>query len=565
MLSQRGKIWTLFSLIIALGFISGSIFMSNLPSWWPASNWFNQFRTHLGLDLQGGAHLLYEADTSQVSDIDAKSAISGVRDVIEKRVNALGVSEPLVQTSEQGDKLRVIVELAGVFDVNEAITQIGETPLLEFRTETIPPEPEPISEEEKQAREEYNQNQLTRAEATLQRIVDAEGQNFAEVAMEVSEDPGTAENGGDLGFIPRGLLVPEFEDVLFDQLQDGGEMPGVPIETDFGYHIIQRIDSKFEENPETGEETEFVHGRHILFTTKSLEGDIPDYDPWIKTDLGGKQLQRAEVQFDNRSGSPIIGLDFDGEGSDLFEQITEANIGKRVGIFLDGSLLSAPVVQQKISGGSAVINGNFTIQEARKLVERLNAGALPIPINLVSQQTVGPTLGAISVQKSITAGIWGFILVAALVLVIYRFAGLLSVISLLFYASLVFAMFKLFPITLTLAGIAGFLLSVGMAVDANVLIFERLREELSKQDNFGKAISEAFSRAWNSIRDSNVSTLLTCLILAWFGTSIIKGFAITLGLGVLISMFSGIIITRVLVEIFARISWLRNKKWLWGK
>jgi len=189
---------------------------------------------------------------------------------------------------------------------------------------------------------------------------------------------------------------------------------------------------------------------------------------------------------------------------------------------------------------------------------------LPVPINLISQQTVGPTLGSVSVEKSLFAGLVGFALVALFMILFYRISGFLAVISLVFYASIVFALFKLIPVTLTLAGIAGFLLSIGMAVDANVLIFERLREELKAGNAFYHAVDTAFDRAWNSIRDSNMSTLITCLILAWFGTSVIKGFAITLGLGVMVSMFSAIVITRMLIEFLSKIKWLSNKKWFWG-
>jgi len=563
MKSTRKQVWTLFALILLLGFISGSIFVNQIPRWWPASDWFGRFRTHRGLDLQGGAHLLYQADTSQVTRDEARSALAGVRDVIERRVNALGVSEPLVQTAEVGNDFRIIVELAGVFDVNEAIKQIGETPLLEFKTEATPPAATPLSKEEKAAREKSNQEQLQKAKDIIDRIVAAKGQNFAEVAIEVSEDPGTASNGGDLGFAPRDLFVPEFSNVLFDKLADG-EMTTEPIESPFGYHIIQRLEGKTEADPATGEDRLLVRGRHILFRTQSLEGDAPQYDPWEATHLGGKQLVKAEVQFDQLSGTPTVGLIFNDEGDTLFETITEQNVGRRVAIFLDGTILSAPVVQQKISGGRAVITGSFDIPRARDLVERLNAGALPIPINLISQQTVGPTLGAVSVQKSFTAGLVGFALVALFMILIYRLSGLLSVIALVFYTAILFSLFKLIPVTLTLAGIAGFLLSIGMAVDANVLIFERIKEELRAGQPFSNAVREGFERAWNSIRDSNASTLITCLILSWFGTSVIKGFAITLGLGVLISMFSAIIITRTFMEVVSRIDWLRTKKWIWG-
>lgn len=563
MVSNRKQILILFALVLFLGYISFAIFIPNLPSRMPFSRWFGSFKVNLGLDLQGGAHLLYQADTSQVTKEDAESAIAGVRDVIERRVNALGVSEPLVQTSVVGEDFRIIVELAGVFDINEAIKQIGETPLLEFKTETIPPSPEPISEEEKSQRESFNQIQLERANEALAGILAFGGENFAEVATEQSEDVGSSADGGDLGFVSRGMFIEEFEKVLFDDLKDG-EIATYPVETEFGYHLIQRMESRVAKSEFTGEVEEEVRGRHVFFRKQSLEGDIPYYEEWTDTGLGGAQLKKSEVQFDQYSGFPHVALIFNDEGDKLFEEITDKNVGKRIAIFLDGMIISAPVVQQKISGGTAIITGNFTIPEARELVERLNAGALPIPINLVSQQTVGPSLGRVSIEKSVTAGLIGFILVALFMIFVYRLSGLLSVFALMIYAGIVFSLFKLIPVTLTLAGIAGFLLSIGIAVDANVLIFERLKEELKKGEPFGTAISEAFERAWNSIRDSNFSTLITCLILAWFGTSMIKGFAITLGIGVLVSMFSAIVVTRVFVELVSLNAWARGKKWIWG-
>ena len=557
MTSPRQQIWILFFLLAGLGFISGSIFTPTLPAWWPGYTWFGRFRAHLGLDLQGGAHLIYQADTSKVSFDEAKSAIAGVRDVIEKRVNALGVSEPVIQTATVGNKLRVIVELAGVFDVNEAIKQIGATPHLEVKTETPEPAKQELTAEEKKKREEFNKAQLKKTEDAIKQLAASEGQNFAELATKVSEDTGSASQGGDLGFIKKESLVEPFAAVLFDQLKDG-EMTLEPVATQFGYHIIQRLESKTENNEI------LVRSRHILFLTQSLEGDLPQVDPWTNTQLGGRQLKKSEVQFDQMSGSPSVGLIFNDDGAKLFEDLTRNNVGKRVAIFLDNNLLSAPVVQSEISGGKAVITGNFSIPEARQLVQRLNAGALPVPINLVSQQTVGPSLGQVSIDKSLQAGIIGFILVAIFMLAFYRFAGFLAVIALTFYASIVFALFKLIPVTLTLAGIAGFVLSVGMAVDANILIFERLREELRRGEPFERALKEGFLRAWHSIRDSNVSSLITCMILAWLGTSVVKGFAITLAIGILASMFSAITITRFLMEIFSRAAWLRDKKWFWG-
>lgn len=568
MSSERQKIWILFALILSLGFLTGGIAVGKLPAWWPQKPWFEKFTTRLGLDLQGGSHLIYQADTSQVSFQDAELAIAGVRDVIEKRVNALGISEPLVQTAKVGENLRVIVELAGVFDVNEAIKQIGATPLLEFKTEAGPA-PKEYPEEEKKKREEFNASQLLKAKGLIKQIHNSKGANFAELAAKLSEDPGSAKQGGDLGFAKKGMFVKEFEEALFDKLKDG-EVAAEPALSPFGYHIIQRLESKEEQvaGDEQGiikNKTELsVRGRHILFKTQPLTPPEQQGENWQNTPLGGKQLTKAEVQFDQTSGVPSVGLNFNDEGAHLFADLTGANVGKRVAIFLDGAMISSPVVQQKIEGGQAVITGNFSIPEARELVQRLNAGALPMPIKLVSQQTVGPSLGAASIQRSLQAGIIGFVVVAGFMILFYRFAGALSVAALLFYAGLVFSLFKLIPVTLTMAGIAGFVLSLGMAVDANVLIFERLREELRRGQPFDRALAEGFARAWHSIRDSNVSSLITCLILAWLGTSVVKGFAITLAVGILASMFTAIIITRLFMMITGSSRWLREKKWVWG-
>jgi preprotein translocase subunit SecD len=256
-------------------------------------------------------------------------------------------------------------------------------------------------------------------------------------------------------------------------------------------------------------------------------------------------------------------LEFDSEGADLFEQITGDNVGEQVAIFLDGQIISAPTVNEKISGGRAVISGGFNIKDAKLLAQRLNAGALPVPIELINQQTVGASLGRESLTMSLEAGILGLILVALFMVLIYRLPGVLAVLSLTAYGLLVLAVFKLWPVTLTLSGLAGFILSIGMAVDANVLIFERLKEELKNGKPLALAVDEAFDRAWPSIRDGNVSTLITCFILIQFTTSVVKGFAITLGLGVLISMFSAIVITKNLLKLTGG-EWLEKRLWLAG-
>jgi len=411
----------------------------------------------LGLDLQGGTHLVYEADLSNVGGEEHNSSMQGLRDVIERRINLFGVQEPVVQIQEKADQYRLIVELAGVKEPAEAIKMIGETPYLEFKEQRM-------NEEE------------------TQMILD----KYEEVK----------------GMTPEEILeVPDWELALED----------------------------------------------------------PYFTPTILT---GKYLKKAELGFDQTAYTPLVLIEFNEEGSKIFEELTEKNLGKVLAIYIDNVPISMPTVQSKISGGKAQITGNFTVEEARSLARNLSAGALPVPITLISQQTVGPTLGAISLEKSLKAGMLGFLAVVIFMIIFYRVPGLLASVALVIYVSLVLSIFKIVPVTLTLAGIGGFILSVGMAVDANVLIFSRMREELKQGKNLGLAIEDGFSRAWSSIRDGNLTTLIVAVILFAFGTSFIKGFALTLSLGILISMFSAIIISKNFLRCFARTS-LEKVKWLW--
>lgn len=285
---------------------------------------------------------------------------------------------------------------------------------------------------------------------------------------------------------------------------------------------------------------------------------------WKKTELTGADLKRADVDIESGQGSsqkssgrePIINLTFTDRGAQLFEEITGRNVQKPVAIVLDNQILSAPTVQQKISGGSAIITGVGELKIARQLTIQLNAGALPVPISVIEERTVGATLGTDSVRRSLIAGLIGFLIIALFMLSLYRLAGLLAVIALVIYTLLTFAIFKggLFwlgipPITLTLAGIAGFILSIGMAVDANILIFERFREEIRTGKSLQAAIDEGFRRAWMSVRDSNVSSLMTAAILFYFGSGLVRGFALTLAIGILVSMFTAITVTRTFLKL----------------
>ncbi len=449
-------------------------------------NYEQAFKVHLGLDLQGGSHLVYQADFKDVAQADRADALNAIRDTIERRVNSFGVSEPLVQVSGND---QIIVELPGIKNINDAINQIGQTPTLEFRTQN--PNPPPAA-------------------------VNASG----------------------------------------------------------------------------------------TITVDPLAG-------WQPTGLSGKQLQKATVDFQQAGslvGQPVVRLQFNSEGQKLFAQIVKDNINKPLAIIVDGQIISAPVISPDLaSAGDSVqpiIQGNFTVDQAKQLATRLNSGALPVPIKLISEQNVGATLGKQSIDESMIAGFIGMLLIVLFMIMYYRFPGFLAVVALCIYALVSFAIFKigisftavilvglffflgltvntwfgilaflsyillmflggLSPVTLTLAGIAGFILSIGMAVDANILIFERTKEEIRSGKEIHKAVEDGFARAWPSIRDSNMSSLITTVILYAFGTPSIKGFAITLGIGILISMFTAITVTRTFLKLFIGNNILTHP-WLFG-
>lgn len=390
-----------------------------------------KFPFKLGLDLSGGTHLVYKADVSLVGATEVKDSMSSLRDVIERRVNVFGVSEPSIQVqdggfSNQGEQ-RLIVDLPGVTDVTSAIEMIGETPVLDFRTENP--------------------------------VADA----------------------------PTEATVGEDGNLVFD----------------------------------------------------------PYSSKYIKTELTGRFLDKAILEFDQTTGEPMVSLQFDEQGSALFEKITKENVGKTVAIFLDGQPISIPVVNEAITGGKAQISGNFKAQEAKLLVGRLNSGALPVPVELISTQTIGPSLGSQATSAGVKAALIGFLAIALFLIIWYRLPGIIATISLSIYVVVMLAIFKLVPVTLTAAGIAGFIISLGIAVDANVLIFERIKEELRGGEGVGDSMHHGFKRAWLSVRDSNISSIITAIILYWFGTTLIKGFALVFLLGVLASLVSAISITRI--------------------
>jgi protein-export membrane protein SecD len=375
----------------------------------------------LGLDLVGGSSLIYQIDLTNIPVGERPSAVAGLKEVIEKRVNLFGVTEPRVTIAQKGDNYQLLVDLAGVKDIEEAKKQIGATPVLDFRE------------------------------------VEGEGENVT-------------------------------------------------------------------------------------------------YRP---TELTGRYLTRASKEFD-QFNQPYVSLTFNDEGARIFEELTRRNVGRRLAVFLDNRLFTDPVVREEIRGGKAQITlGEGPLEEKLKeadlLVERFNAGALSAPIQLVNQRTVSPTAAGNALRDIIFAGLLGTILVMAFMTAYYRSLGLFSVFALIVYIILTLAFFKLIPhFIMTLAGLAGFVLSIGMAVDANILIFERTKEEIKRGVAKTAAIEEGFRRAWPSIRDSNVSTIITAIILYFLTSSFVKGFALTLGIGVIVSMFSAIFVTRTMLRVFIR-------------
>ena len=307
---------------------------------------------------------------------------------------------------------------------------------------------------------------------------------------------------------------------------------------------------------------EFLGETAELEFKKALDGKY-GATGWVPTGLTGKDVRKALIST-NPGGQWVVSLEFNDKGTKKFGQLTQQLVGQPMAIFFNGELQSSPVIQEPILGGHAQISGGeggFAYEEAKKMVDLLNAGALPVPAKIIEESLVGPTLGADSIEKSKFAGIVGIGLVMLFMIFYYRLQGLVANIALLIYSLLVFAIFKIVPVTLTLAGIAGFILSIGMAVDANILIFERTKEELKAGRTLFTAINAGFDRAFTSIFDSNMTTIITCVILYFLGTSIVKGFALTLIIGVLVSMFTAITVTKNFMHLLFGAGQLKHPSW----
>ena len=591
----------------------------------------------LGLDLQGGSHLVYQANV--LSEPDDEGQMTGERipptadqmdalkRTIERRLNSSGLGEPILQVL--GDD-RLLIQIPGVSDPDSAKALIGETAQLEFlhRTRNVPqplefeegdivgyrvvemtPElfspPEAAEETDAEGSEETStqgSDDSTTEDSESSDETDSAGTDQEEETGASPAEPGPPglevefSDAGLVKFAPyvaelRDSLVPvkgseatypdrlafslsgsdaqevevTYQPVLF--LDDGtlfpvGGEPSVREIIDTNKYVISLIESLVDsEDPLADAEQQFPPGGELVF--KLIKGRVDE-----DINLTGDDLARAYPGQHQGSGAPIVNIEFNGEGTRKFAEITTeiAGTADQIAIFLDDEELIAPVAEQAITGGTAFISGrDFTIERVRDIALLLESGRLPIPIELILEKDVDAILGSDSLQKSVRAGVVGLVLVFLFMLLYYRMPGLIAALALLIYALMLIAIFKMLPVTLTLSGVAAAILSVGMAVDANILIFERMKEEMRAGRTLLSSINIGFNRAWSAIRDSNVSTLITSGILYWFadtlGATVVQGFAATLAIGVLLSMFSAIFVSRTLLRIVALTGIGRRLRW----
>lgn len=465
-MDRRTIIYFVLILFLAAAAIYGVVlqqhpeWVTNLLFWQPASSRNLDFQ--LGLDLQGGLQVLMVADLPQGRTVSAQD-MATARTIVENRVNALGLTEPVVQV--QGGE-RIVVEIPGIEDPAQAVDTIRETAMLEF----------------------------------------------------VAPPPGVSM---DTIYAIQSLQMP----ISTTYMMTEAEIQSVSAMTD------------------------------VLLFEKVLTGG---------------ELKSAYVTRDPNTSQPLVAIEFKPEAASTFASYTASHIGQNLCIVLDKRIISCPSIDSSIPSGEAVIQGNFTYESASQLAVQLQYGALPIPLKIESYKAIGPSLGALSVEKSVRAGIVGLAVVFLFMLIYYRINGLAADLALALYVLLNLLLYKLVPVTMTLPGIAGFLLSVGMAVDANILVFERMKEELRHGRSLMRAAEAGFSRAWTSVRDSNLATLLTCLILYIFGNafaaSLVKGFAITLAIGTVVNLFTAIFVTRTLIRVAfgAAGEWIQKRAWLLG-
>ncbi len=506
-MQQRNTAWLILIVILVLGAVYVVVPGTGIPqigSIIPET----KFTIHEGLDLQGGLQVLLEADVPAGTAVDS-AAMDTAKTIVEQRVNGLGVTEPLVQ--RQGAS-RIVVELPGVKDPKAAIDLLKQTGLLEFV---------------------YAGSQFLPTDTVV----------TTDCADPSQVDCGTGEDA---------TTPPTAAPTVAATATTGATATLGATATTSGTVAATTTEVAPTPEPTAGPTTE-------------------PSGPIYHTVMTGVALKSAVVG--TTTGQVVVNFELTDAGSKIFSDFTSKHVNEILAIVLDKKVISSPRINNAITQGRGEITGNFTLESANRLAVQLRYGALPVPLKVGQSREIGPTLGQDSLRKSAIAGIVGIAAVVLFMLLYYRLPGIVASVALLIYAVLTFAIFKgalqflgIPAVTLTLPGIAGFVLSVGVAVDANILIFERMKEELRAGRNLRTAVDAGFSRAWPSIRDSNISTLITCLILYIFGNaygaSIVKGFALTLALGVGVSLFTAILVTRSILHLFLdRIDFSTRHSW----
>jgi preprotein translocase subunit SecD len=560
----------------------------------------------LGLDLQGGGHLVYQAnltdpETGEVLQV-SEEQMESLKKAIERRVNSAGLGEPIIQILGAD---RLLVQLPGVSDLQRAKDLIGETARLEFKRRelNVPREVDEISADDVLSvtvdflpEPDLGEDDETAAESESEDAESGEPPppDEAEDPLDLPvvflvefTDAGALEFESILDRVTKGYIdavtqiqlgergYPSYIEILVDGNQQLryqiGPLSIIQVATSTTYAFVVPPEVTTNEQPPLEVMKERV-GDNAQVSFIELQGSVDE-------DIGltGDDLSRAFPGQHTASGLPIVNLEFDDRGTRVFGEVTQDIIAKQqdtgirdqIAIFLDGNELISPEVNAVITSGTAIIEGrqDFTVERVRNIALLLESGRLPIPIELIQERAVDAILGADSLAKSVVAGLIGLALVLTFMVLYYRLPGLVAAVALLIYVSIVLAIFKIVPVTLTLSGVAAVILSIGMAVDANILIFERMKDELRSGRTLLSSINFGFDRAWPAIRDGNVSTLITCAILFWFadqlGASIVQGFAVSLAIGVGVSMFTAITISRTLLRFVATARFTRSiRVWL---
>ena len=534
----------------------------------------------LGLDLQGGSHLIYQAlnpETNLPEEITSDQ-MEALSKTIERRINSSGLGEPIIQIIGED---RLLVQLPGIKDPGRAKSLIGETARLEFkhRTTDVPPKPltNIVAEDlisitadaistDKTLKSDDNpdsENTTEYAEGIVFEFSEMGAIKFNEVVADLQLSMVNAINSAELGQNPPaparlGVNIEGAEPLRFET--NGLQIVRLEQKDGEGNKFVIALPA----SPDGTSSLSIEEAKAKLGTSPTVNFELSEGHIDEDIGLSGDDLDSAYPSQHQSSGVPIVNIEFNERGTREFGELTtdiyakqqSTGVRDQIAIILDGNELIAPVVNSPITQGTAIIQGpDFTIERVKDLALLLESGRLPVPIQLIQERDVDAMLGADSLRKSVIAGITGLCLVLLFMILYYRVPGVMASISLLIYAIIVLAIFKMIPVTLTLSGVAAAILSIGMAVDANILIFERMKDEIRAGRTMLSSVNIGFNRAWPAIRDGNVSTLITCAILYWFsdqlGATIVQGFAITLAIGVMISMFTAITISRTFMRVIA--------------